>query len=141
MLISRGMVGYHPTTTIIELCLFTGPHKSSMRLVHNQMLIQGSTTNDPQSTQAGATTLEARISMSLPLTFQSDDTPLSSSCLAWSQIKSSIHSLRNFNHFSSIRGKKGPICEWDQPLIFYCLAINKQSISNSNHILQKGIRG
>jgi hypothetical protein len=48
MLISRGMVGYCPTTTIIELRWFTGPHKSIMRSVHNQMLIQESTTNGPQ---------------------------------------------------------------------------------------------
>jgi hypothetical protein len=29
--ISSGMVGYRPTTTIIKLCRYTGPHKSSMR--------------------------------------------------------------------------------------------------------------
>jgi hypothetical protein len=39
MLISRGMVGYCPIITIIELRRFTGPHKSSMRSIHNQMLI------------------------------------------------------------------------------------------------------
>jgi hypothetical protein len=50
MLISRGMMGYRPTTIIIELHQFTRPHKSSMRSVHNQMLVQGSTMNGPQST-------------------------------------------------------------------------------------------
>jgi hypothetical protein len=44
---------YRPTTTIIELRRFTGPHKSDMRSVHNQMLVQGSTMNSPQSTQVG----------------------------------------------------------------------------------------
>jgi hypothetical protein len=43
MLISRGMVRYHPTTTIIELCRFIRPHKSGIRSVHNQMHVQGST--------------------------------------------------------------------------------------------------
>jgi hypothetical protein len=86
ILISRGMVGFHPTTTIIEVHWDTRPHKSSMRSVHNQMLIQGSTTNGPQSTQAGATTLEPRISISLSPTFPTDDTPLSPSCPARSQI-------------------------------------------------------
>jgi hypothetical protein len=56
--ISRGMAGYRSTTTIIELRRFTGPHKFSMQSVQNQVLIQGSTTNGPQSTQVGATTLE-----------------------------------------------------------------------------------
>jgi hypothetical protein len=55
MLISRATVGYHLTTTIIELRRFTGAHKSSIRSVHNQMLVQGSTTNGSQSTQAGDT--------------------------------------------------------------------------------------
>jgi hypothetical protein len=56
--IARGMVGYRPTTTIIELRQFTGPHKSSMQSVHNQVHAQGSTMNDPQLTQVEATTLE-----------------------------------------------------------------------------------
>jgi hypothetical protein len=86
VLISRGMVGYRPTTTIIEIRWFTEPHKFGMRSVHNQMLIQGSTTNGPQSTQVGATTLEPRVS-----TYHSP----------------SLHSLSNFSHFNSIRGKKG----------------------------------
>jgi hypothetical protein len=51
-----------PTTTIIELHQFNGPHKSNMLSVHNQMLAQGSTTNGPQSTQVRATTLELQIS-------------------------------------------------------------------------------
>jgi hypothetical protein len=119
MLISREIVGYRPTTIIIELCRFTGPHKFSMRSVHNQMLSQKSTMNGPQSTQVGATTLEPRISTSLFLTFPSDDTPLSPSCPARSQINSSIHSLPSFNNFNFIRGKKGPTCEWNQPLVFY----------------------
>jgi hypothetical protein len=42
---------YHPTTTIIELCRFTGHHNSGMRSIHNQMLVHGSTTNGPQMTQ------------------------------------------------------------------------------------------
>jgi hypothetical protein len=50
VLISKGMVGYRPTTTIIELHRFAGPHKSSIWLVHNQILVQGSTTNGPQLT-------------------------------------------------------------------------------------------
>jgi hypothetical protein len=86
MLISRGMVGYRPTTTTIELRRFTRPHKSGMQLVHNQMLVQGFTMNGPQSTQDGNTTLEPRISTSLSPTFPYDDTPLSPSCPAWSQI-------------------------------------------------------
>jgi hypothetical protein len=56
--ISRGMVGYRLTARIIELRRFTRPHKSNMRSVHNQVLIQGSTMNGSQSTHAGATTLE-----------------------------------------------------------------------------------
>jgi hypothetical protein len=28
--ISKGMMGYHSTTTIIELCRFAGSHKVSM---------------------------------------------------------------------------------------------------------------
>jgi hypothetical protein len=59
MLISRGIVEYYPTTTIIELRRFIGPHKSTIQSVHNQMLIQGFTKNGPQLTQAGATTLES----------------------------------------------------------------------------------
>jgi hypothetical protein len=84
MLISRGMVGYHLTTIIIELRQFTGPHKSSIWLVHNQMLLQGSTTNGPQSTQTVATTLEPRISTYNSPTFPSNDTPVSHSCFAQS---------------------------------------------------------
>jgi hypothetical protein len=53
VLISRGMLGYRPTNTIIELRQFIRPHKFDMRSVHNQMLIQGSTTNCHQSTQVG----------------------------------------------------------------------------------------
>jgi hypothetical protein len=53
MLISRGMVGYHPTTIINKLCRFTGPHKSGMWPVHNQMLVQGCTMNGLQSTKVG----------------------------------------------------------------------------------------
>jgi hypothetical protein len=86
MLISTGMVGYHPTTTITKLCWFTGLHKSDMRSVHNQILIQGSTTNGPQSAQARAITLEPRISTSLSPTIPTDDTSLSPSCPARSQI-------------------------------------------------------
>jgi hypothetical protein len=123
MNISRGMVEYRQTTTIIELRQFTGPHKSSMRSVHNQMFLQGSTTNDPPSTQAGATTLELRISTYHSLSFPSKDAPLSPSCSPGLKFKSSFHSLLNFNHFHSIRGKKGPTCEWNQPLVFYCLAM------------------
>jgi hypothetical protein len=78
--ISRGMVGYRPTTTIIELRQFTGPHKSSMRSVQNQVLDQGSSMNGRQSTQAGATTLEPQISNNHSLTFPSEDTPLFPSC-------------------------------------------------------------
>jgi hypothetical protein len=39
MLISREMVEYHPTTTIIKLRRFTGPHKFVMQSVHNQMFV------------------------------------------------------------------------------------------------------
>jgi hypothetical protein len=85
VLISRGMMRYHPTTTI-ELRQFTVPHKSNMRSVHNQILIQGSTMNGPQSTQAGTTTLEPQISTYYSPSFPSDDTPLSPSCPARSQI-------------------------------------------------------
>jgi hypothetical protein len=67
MLISRGMVGYCLTTTIIKLRQFTRPHKSGMRSVHNQMLIQGST-------------LEPRISSYHSSSIQSNDTPLFISC-------------------------------------------------------------
>jgi hypothetical protein len=77
---------YRPTTTIIELRRFTRTHKSSMRLVHNQILVQWSTMHGLQSTQAGATTLEHRISTSLSPTFPSDDTQLSLSCSDRSQI-------------------------------------------------------
>jgi hypothetical protein len=82
MLISRGMVGYHPITTIIELHRFTRPYKSGMQSIHNQMLIQALTTNGPQSTHARATTLEPRISTYHSPSFPSDDTPLSTSCPA-----------------------------------------------------------
>jgi hypothetical protein len=109
MLISRGMVGYRPTTTIIELHRFTGPHKSGMWSVHNQILIQWSTTNGPQSIQMRTITLEHRISTSFSPTFPSDDTSLSPSCPARSQIKTSFqsfHSLSSFNHFNSIKVKR-----------------------------------
>jgi hypothetical protein len=86
MKISKWMVGYHPTTTSTELCWFTGPHKSGMWSKHNQKLVQGSTTNGHQLTQAGATTLEPRISTYYSPSFPSDDTLLSPSCLTWSQI-------------------------------------------------------
>jgi hypothetical protein len=86
MLISRGMVGHHPTTTIIELCRFTRAHKSGMQSVHNQMLIQGSTTNGPQTTQAEATSLGPRISTYHSPSFPFDDTPLSPNYPARSQI-------------------------------------------------------
>jgi hypothetical protein len=61
-------------------------HKSSMRSVHNQILIQASTTNGPQSIQPRATTLEPRISAYQSPSFASDGTPLYPSCPAWSQI-------------------------------------------------------
>jgi hypothetical protein len=86
MLISRGMVGYHPTATIIELVGLPGPSIAYMRSAHNQMLIQGSTTSVPQSTQAGATTLEPQISTYHSPSFPSYDTPLSPSCPTRSQI-------------------------------------------------------
>jgi hypothetical protein len=63
MLTSGGMVGYCPTTTIIELCRFTRGHKSDRRSVHNQMLVQRSNMNGPQLTQVGAITLEPQISI------------------------------------------------------------------------------
>jgi hypothetical protein len=84
--ISRGLVGYHPTTTIIKLRRFTGPHKSSIWSVHNQVFIQGSTINGPQSTHAGATILELQISTYQSLSFPFKEASLSPSCLAWSQI-------------------------------------------------------
>jgi hypothetical protein len=77
---------HYLTTTIIELCRFTEPHKSDMRLVHNEMLVQVSTTNGPQSTQARDTTLEPQISTYHSLSFSSDDTLLSPSCPTRSQI-------------------------------------------------------
>jgi hypothetical protein len=86
MLISRGMVGYRPTTTIIDLCQFTGPHKSGMRSVHNQMLVQGSTMNGPQSTEVEATTSEPRISTYHSPLFPSNGTPFSPSYPTSSQI-------------------------------------------------------
>jgi hypothetical protein len=84
--ISRGKVGYRPTTTIIKLHRFTRPHKSSMRSIHNQMLVQGSTMNGPQLTQVGAITLESQISTSFSLTLPSKDITLSPSCSVRSQI-------------------------------------------------------
>jgi hypothetical protein len=119
MLISRGMVGYRPTTTIIEQRRFTKPYKSGMRLVHNQMLIQGSTMNGPQLTQAGATTLKPQISTSLSPTFPYNNTPLFLVAPPCLKFKSTFHSLPNFSHLNSIRGKKYPTCEWNQPLVFY----------------------
>jgi hypothetical protein len=119
MLISRGMEWYPPTTIVIELRRFTRPHKSSIRLVHNKMLVQGSTTNGPQSTQAGATTLEPQISTYHSPSFPSNDTLLSPNCPAQSQISIPFHSLPHFSQFNSIRGKKGPTYEWHQPLVFY----------------------
>jgi hypothetical protein len=130
VLISRGMVGYRPTTTIIKLRRFTRPHKSNIQSVHNQMLIQGSTTNGPRSTQAGATTLEPRISTSLSPTFPSDDTPLFPSCPAWSQIKTSFYSLSSFNHFNSIRGKKGSYMRVKPTTRLLPLGTTKQSTTN-----------
>jgi hypothetical protein len=102
MFISREMVGYHSTTTIIELRRFTGAYKSGMRSVHNQMLIQGFTTNDPQSTQAGLPpwSLEyphttPRPSYSMILHFH---------LVAMLGLKCKHHSiLSNFNHFNSIK--------------------------------------
>jgi hypothetical protein len=41
--ISREMVGYHPTTTIIELRLFTGSLTASMHLVLFKYLLNGTT--------------------------------------------------------------------------------------------------
>jgi hypothetical protein len=59
------------------------PNISGMRSVHNQMLVQWSTMNGPQLTQARATTLEPRISTYHFLSFPSI--------------------LSSFNHFSSIK--------------------------------------
>jgi hypothetical protein len=132
------MVGYHPTTTIIKLRRFTGPHKSSIWSVHNQVFIQGSTINGPQSTHAGATILELQISTYQSLSFPFKEASLSLVAPRGLKFKSPFHSI-TFNHFSSIRDKKSPTCEWDQPLIFYHLAITKYSTSNGNYILQKGI--
>jgi hypothetical protein len=47
------MVGYRPTATIIKLVGLSGPSIAVMRSVPNQMLVQGSTMNGPQSTQTG----------------------------------------------------------------------------------------
>jgi hypothetical protein len=38
--ISKGMVGYRPTTKIIKLCRFTGNHKMSMRSVQFKYLLK-----------------------------------------------------------------------------------------------------
>jgi hypothetical protein len=123
VLISGGIVGYHPTTTLIELHQFIRPHKSSVRSVHNQMLIQGSTINSPQLTQVRVTTLEPRISTyhssSFPFNYVPNWLCFPLVALPGLKFKSSFHSVPNFNHFNSIRGKKGPTCKWNQPLIFY----------------------
>jgi hypothetical protein len=123
MLISKGMVGYRPTTTIIDLCRFTGPHKSGMQSVHNQMLIQGSTTNGPQSIEVEATTLELEYPHTTPHCSYPIILPFPLVTPPHLKFKStsfhSFHSLSYFNHFNSIRGIKGPTREWNQPLVFY----------------------
>jgi hypothetical protein len=86
MLICKGIVGYRPTATIIELVSLPAPSITDMWSVHDQMLVQGSTTNGPQLTQAGDTTLEPRISTYHSPSFPSDDAFLSPSCPARSQI-------------------------------------------------------
>jgi hypothetical protein len=67
--ISREIVAYRLTTTIIELRRFTGFHKAMVSTI--RILAQGFTMNGPQSTKADATTLKPQISISLSLTFPS----------------------------------------------------------------------
>jgi hypothetical protein len=67
--ISREIVAYRLTTTIIELRRFTGFHKAMVSTI--RILAQGFPMNGPQSTKADATTLKPQISISLSLTFPS----------------------------------------------------------------------
>jgi hypothetical protein len=109
--ISRGMVEYRLTVIIIELRQFTGPHKSSMWSVHNQMLAQGSSMNGPQSTQAGLPPWSPKYPHTTPRPSHLKMLCFPLVAPLGLKFKSSFHSLSNFNHFNSIRGKKGPTCE------------------------------
>jgi hypothetical protein len=106
MLISRGMVAYHLTTIIIEQRQFTGPHKCSMRLVHNKMLVQESTMNSlnwhrwrlppynfkyPHFSPRSSHSMILRFSLVVP-----SDHKFKTS-------NHSFHSLSNLNHFNFIK--------------------------------------
>jgi hypothetical protein len=104
MLISRGMVGYCPTTTIIELCWFTGPHKSSMRSVHNQILVQGSTTNGPHRRGLPPWSLKYPHTTPHPSHLMVLHFPLvAPPGLKFKTLIHSFYSLPNFNHFNFIK--------------------------------------
>jgi hypothetical protein len=122
MLISRGMMGYHLITIIIKLRRFTGPHKSDMRLIHNQMLVQRFVMNGFQSTQAGLPPL----SLEYPHTTPHSSYPmiLHFSLVVPPSLKfkhQSIHSIlyQILTILISLRYKGGPTFEWNQPLAFY----------------------
>jgi hypothetical protein len=119
MLISREIVGYRLTTTIIELRRFTGPHKSSIRSVHNQILIQGSTTNGSQSTQMGLPPWSLEYSHitlrpSHPMILHFPLVAPSSLKFKHQYILYKILAI-----LIPLEVKGGPTCEWNQPLIFY----------------------
>jgi hypothetical protein len=79
-LITRGMVRYRPTATIIELCRFTRSIYQHAVNTVRYLLTIGPKWYNPQSTQMGATTLVPRIYTCHTLTYPSDDTRLSLTC-------------------------------------------------------------
>jgi hypothetical protein len=118
--ISRGTVGYLPTTTIIKLCQFTGPHKASMHSVQFKYLLEVPLRTVLNRHRRGGYHLGAsNIHNPLP-TFPYEDTLLSPSCPARSQIKPSLQILQH-NHYNttSVGKRGGRTCEWDLPFIFY----------------------
>jgi hypothetical protein len=118
--ISRGMMCYHPTNTIIKLRRFTGPHKSSMRSVHNQMLVQGFTMNGHLNRHKQWLSPER---LEYPHTTPCPSHPmiLHFSLVVSLGLKFKHHSLlyQILTILNLLEVKKGPTCEWNQPLIFY----------------------
>jgi hypothetical protein len=103
--ISRGMVRYRLSTTIIELRCLLDPIKSTCGQ-YCSSTCSGFHYERSSINTGEATTFEPRISTSLSSTFPSNDTTLFPICLVRSQIKTSNNSY-NKNHSKITSVKRG----------------------------------
>jgi hypothetical protein len=126
--ISRGMVGYHPTTTTIEQHWFTGPNKLSMQ---SRFQFEWSSIDI-----GGGTTLEVRIS-----TYHSPShTKMLLFCLVvlpGLKFKSTSILYQILTILISLYLKRGPTCKWNQPLVFYHLSKTKHNTNNDTIYYKK----